>query len=166
MITASIGHADLSKPLQARLNRAYAFLQTHDFLELREGRYEIDADMFFLVQRYVTHRESEARYEAHRRYVDIQYLLSGQETFYWADVAQMTPLIPFDAQKDIGFYKDAQRYGSVTLTAGELAVFFPEDCHKPSFHPEGEEPCGVEKVVMKVRYGDETSEPMPGSSEA
>lgn len=161
MIAANIGCADLSESLRARLSRAFAFLRTHDFSALQEGRYEVDTDMFFLVQRYVTHPESEARYEAHRRYVDIQYLLSGQETLYWADIAHMTPLVPFDAQKDIGFYGNAPRHGSVSLHAGELAVFFPQDCHKPSFHPEGREPSSVEKVVVKVRYSDGTSEPAP-----
>jgi len=137
--------------MRFRLSRAYGFLQAHHFSALREGRYEVDADLFFLVQRYVTRPESAARYEAHRRYADIQYLLSGQETLYWADIARMEPLVPFDAQKDVGFYKDTPRHGSVTLCAGELAVFFPEDCHKPSFYPEGGEPCSVQKVVMKVR---------------
>lgn len=151
MIVDRLERAAISSELAGRLRRACAYLREHDFSALPQGRHEIDEDMFFLVQRYETQAEHAVRYEAHRKYVDIQYLLAGHETIHCAELDGILPLMSFDEERDIGFYQDPAEYHAIRLREGELAVFFPGDCHKASFHPAGEQPACVEKVVMKVR---------------
>lgn len=85
--------------------------------------------------------------EAHRQYVDIQYLLAGQEVVGWAPLSALTPAVPFDEGKDIGFYDGD--YTFVTIPAGHCYVAFPEDGHLPGRHLNGEN--NYTKIVVKLK---------------
>ncbi|HWP68788.1 MAG TPA: YhcH/YjgK/YiaL family protein, partial [Rectinemataceae bacterium] len=86
-------------------------------------------------------------YEAHRDYIDIQILLSGEELCYWTPLQGLTPRNAFDEGNDIGFY-DGQGGVSFPLTPDTFAIFFPHDAHKPSCNLARK--CEVRKVVIKI----------------
>jgi YhcH/YjgK/YiaL family protein len=126
---------------------AFAFLRRPDLAKLPEGRMDLDGDnLFALVQRPEGRGQSGARLEAHRKYADIQYVVSGCEAYGWrarADAPVVTE--PYVEARDIEFFGGAP---SVWLPAlpGVFAVFFPEDLHAPlagTGH--------LHKVVIKVR---------------
>ena len=72
-----------------------------------------------------------ARLEAHRRYIDIQYTIGGDEEIGWTSFAScQVPDGAFDAAKDIGFFGDAPS-AWLRVPAGSFAIFFPEDAHAP-----------------------------------
>jgi YhcH/YjgK/YiaL family protein len=91
----------------------------------------------------------EAKYEAHRDYIDIQYLVAGDETIGVAPVGQLRDATPFDAEKDILFFGAPPAALTLRIPPGHFAVFFPEDGHQPMRH--GAAPGELHKVVVKIR---------------
>ena len=85
--------------------------------------------------------------EAHRKYLDIQYIVKGKEVMGWADLSACTPTVDFNEEKDIGMYTGDFEY--VTINEGICYVAFPEDAHMPGRHLEV--PNDFVKVVVKLK---------------
>lgn len=116
-----------------------------------DGRVEIAGDrVFALVQSYQTvWPDALIRLEAHRKYVDVQYVLAGQECIAWASTEQMPVSTPYDAAAEAWFGDvPAAATTCVRLNAGQLAVFFPTDGHAPRLAAGAAAP--VRKIVVKV----------------
>jgi biofilm protein TabA len=93
------------------------------------------------------------RFEYHRKYIDIQFIASGEEVVGWAPAERMTITEPYNDEKDVCF--GTVRRGEMTqvyLKAGQIAVFFPEDGHAPGLA--AVRPSKVMKVVVKVAVGE------------
>ena len=149
MIVDSIDNAGIYEPLGPRIAVGLAYLAAFD-PETENGRYEIDGDrVFALVQGYQTAPAEEKRFEAHRLHIDIQYLVSGEERVYVAPTAVLDAKEDYNATKDVTFYHDPASPGSIHLRAGDFAIFYPHDAHKPNCVAGG--PAAVKKVVVKVR---------------
>ena len=84
--------------------------------------------------------------EAHRKYLDIQYVVKGKEVMGWADLEACTPTVPFSEEKDIGMYSGPFRY--YTIDEGMCYVAFPEDAHMPGRHLDA--PNDYVKVIVKL----------------
>jgi biofilm protein TabA len=110
------------------------------------GRYELAGGAYALVQEYDTKPAEGALFEAHRRFIDIQYVASGAEVIYYANLGRLKAgdYLP---EKD---YVGLEGSGSaLRLSAGEFAIFYPQDAHLPSrVTTEGPKP--VRKVVVKI----------------
>jgi len=114
-----------------------------------DGRYEIDGDnCFALVQSYSTKPLAQARMEAHRRYIDIQFIQAGFETMLWAPLATLQVTQEYSEEKDVAFFATPARTISLNLAAGEFAIFYPEDGHAPCL--EYGSSTTVRKTVIKV----------------
>ena len=87
------------------------------------------------------------KWEAHRKYIDIQYVLSGRERMGYSNTGKLKALTQYDEEKDYALYKGKGEM--LTFTSGTFAVFFPEDAHMPCIKAENNEE--VRKVVVKVR---------------
>ncbi|MGD0519521.1 MAG: YhcH/YjgK/YiaL family protein, partial [Thermoguttaceae bacterium] len=73
MIVDLITNAHLYVDLGPGIKRALNYIQLTDLLTLNVGRYEIEGpSMFVLVQEYATKPKDQGRWEAHRRYIDLQ----------------------------------------------------------------------------------------------
>lgn len=116
-----------------------------------EGMHEIEGETAFaLVSRYETKPEAGAMPEAHRRYVDIQFLLAGQENIIWWPLHGLVESVPYDEKRDISFYAQPSEPGTrVALSKGVFAAFMPQDAHMPQIAAQGG-PQQVTKVVIKV----------------
>jgi biofilm protein TabA len=131
-----------------KLARALDWLRKTDLDSLALGRIEIDgADLFALVQTYQTRLRHECRFEAHRRYTDVQYVVAGVEQMAYAHVAAVKVAVPYDAERDIEWFDGDGNF--FIVPAGGFAVFFPEDAHIPGVAIG--KPATVRKVVVKVR---------------
>lgn len=87
------------------------------------------------------------RSEAHRNFLDIQYIVEGEETMGWAPVETLTPDGGYNDVKDVAFYNgdvDFMRIG-----AGYCYVVFPEDAHMPGVHLD--QPHNYKKMVLKLK---------------
>jgi len=85
--------------------------------------------------------------EAHRKYLDIQYIVKGKEAMGWADLSACKPEGDFSEEKDIGFYSGDFEY--ITVNEGICYVVFPEDVHMPGRHLDV--PNDFVKVVVKLK---------------
>ena len=132
------------------LAKAFEYLQTLD-AGCPNGRYELDGDrMYCLVQRYRTKPRKQAAFEAHRKYVDVQFMLAGRETILWAPLAALTTVTqPYDSSRDIGFFAPVTGVTPVQLGVQQFAILFPEDGHAPGVEADGA--MEVVKAVVKVR---------------
>jgi len=102
-------------------------------------------------QVYATRPLSKARFEAHRKYIDVQVVWSGEELIPVAFVSELDVETPYQAGKDIVFLKFRRNYPSLIMTRGMAAVFYPSDAHAPCIS-HGRRSI-VAKTVVKVRIG-------------
>lgn len=150
MIVTDLEHAPEQLPASPALEKALAFLRRGDIADLPDGRYEIDGDrVYAMAQRYETIVPAEPRFEAHRKYLDVQFIASGSEVIAWAPVRLMKISDPYEEEKDICFgLVEKGRWTPVRLEAGQLAVLYPEDAHAPRLA--AGLPGQAVKVVVKV----------------
>ena len=103
---------------------------------------------------FLSKDESECMYEAHRKHIDVHYIMEGIEKIATADVKNLQEKVPFDKDKDIGFYEGCES-GSYLLKTGDFMVCFPSDAHKVGMM--NTVPGMVKKVVVKIREMSEMS---------
>ena len=126
---------------------AMKFLMENDLTSLPAGRIEIDGDnLFAVVQEYLTKPARQGLWEAHRRYIDIQYIASGQERMGFANLQTMQ-LGEYFPEKDYQALTGAGNY--LDAFARSFAIFVPEDGHMPGLCIKA--PEAVKKVVLKVK---------------
>lgn len=135
-------------PASHGLHKALEFLRRPGAAALSDGRYEIDGDaVYALVQRYATAEAGEPKFEAHRKFIDVQYVAAGEEVLGWAPLAEMVLSEPYDPAKDVCFGR-ACLWTPLRLGEGMFAVLWPEDAHAPRLA--AGKPCHVTKIVVKV----------------
>ena len=100
-----------------------------------------------LIQQGTTKSDQGALAEAHREFLDIQYILEGQETVGWAPLETLTLEGEFDTAKDKGKYSG--EFDFMTIRAGYCYVVFPEDGHMPGVHLDT--PADFRKAVVKLK---------------
>ncbi len=149
MIFDTLDRAARYTGLNSRFPLAFDFLRTLTGGEAM-GRHDLDGDLCFaLVQTYQTKPQSQALFEAHRKYIDVQFLLSGRETILWAPLESMKEqTMPYDEEKDAALWKPVTDFTPLRISAGQFAILHPEDAHAPCI--EQEQPETVFKVVIKV----------------
>lgn len=128
----------------------FEFLEKTDLPTMPLGRHDIEGDaLYALVQKGSSRPPAEGKFEAHQKYIDIQYLVSGLEIIQVAPVASLKIVTPYDDSKDIAFYSHPEKFDSIIMHPGTFAVLFPEDGHMPLCHSGG--PHELFKVVVKVK---------------
>lgn len=150
MIVTGLDHMDHQVPMTPSLRKAFDFLRGRDLLQLPEGRMEIDGDrVFALVQRYETVRTGAPTFEYHRKYIDVQFIATGDEVIGWAPAERMSVTEAYDTGKDACFGTVAAgTWTPVHLQAGQLMVLWPEDGHASK--GAAGKPARVMKIVVKV----------------
>jgi biofilm protein TabA len=126
--------------------KAFAFLRQNGLAKLPADRYEIDGDrLFCMISKGPGRSRSEAKLEAHRKYIDIQYVIAGIDEMGFKPTADCKLIdTSYDADKDIGFFND-QPDSWTPVPAGSFVIFFPQDAHAPLVSS-GE----IHKAVLKV----------------
>ena len=146
MILATIEQAYRYADCHHGLSRGFEFLQTTKLDELTDGKHEIDGVRLFAI---VAHDQGRGRdgatLEVHRKYIDIQYVISGNEQIGWQPLASCrTVKQAYDFATDLAFFLDRPS-SWFELAPRSFAVFFPEDAHAP-LAAQGP----VHKVVVKI----------------
>ena len=146
MILDALTNEERLTKLHPGFAAAFHFLRATGFDQLAEGRREIDgARVYALVVRGQGRGLKGAKLEAHRRYIDIQYSLTGHDVIGWKQISTCrNPAEAYNEAKDIQFFLDAPD-SWVTVPQQSFGIFFPEDAHAP-MASDGP----VHKVVIKV----------------
>lgn len=147
MIFDTLEHALRYAELGSGLPAAMKYLLETDIASLPVGRINLDGDrLYVLVQEYETKPPEQGKWEAHRRYIDVQYVASGRERMGFANLGTMQ-LGEYHPEKDFQALSGAGN--QVDVFAGAFVIFFPEDAHMPGLCVDQPEP--VRKVVLKVQ---------------
>jgi uncharacterized protein, YhcH/YjgK/YiaL family len=104
------------------------------------------ADGYLLLQEGDTKGVEDGDYEAHRRYLDVQVLLEGEETVVWNDISTLVESVPYDQEKDKVMYSGEGSH--ITIRPGTCYVCWPEDGHKACRHMG--QPTHYRKAVIKL----------------
>lgn len=149
MILDSLKNSENYAKINERLAKGLEALKKADFSTMEDGRYDIDGDNLFLkISTYDTKSAEETKVEAHRNYIDIQYIISGKENVLYAPLETMQECIEEHPESDLYFYKGETQ--SILLDEGMYMIFFPSDAHGPSVSCCGK-PQTVRKALVKVR---------------
>lgn len=145
MILDTLENAAIYADLNTGLSKGFDFLNQPNVAELDDGKYEIADDRIFaIVQRCEGRTVSEGKLEGHRKYIDIQFVISGEESMGWTPRSTLSPSDHYDAEKDLEFF-DGAPASIMKVPVGSFAVFSPNDAHLPLI---GKGP--IHKVVVKV----------------
>jgi YhcH/YjgK/YiaL family protein len=112
------------------------------------GTYQINQHVKAVVSEYETMTENEYGYEAHRKNIDIQYLLSGEERIACLPIERLVETEPYNVEIDAAFFTANTKPQKMTIGDGFFAIFFPQDGHMPQLCVD--KPIKVKKVVIKV----------------
>ena len=145
MILARLEQADRYLALHPDFPAAIGFLRSQPLSDLPLGRIEIAGAMYATVSQSPTRQRSEARLEAHRRYIDIQYVISCVEEMGWKARSRCErPHGQYDIERDFELFGDTPD-SYVTVLPGQFVIFFADDAHAPLIGT-----GHVHKVVIKV----------------
>lgn len=150
-----VGHLDKlaeeSRLWPAAIKRGLEYLRNNDLSALEKGKHVIDGEaLFVMIDQYENQPKANRRPEAHRLYLDIQYIIAGEEIIGW-DLLSGNSAIDEDlsAGKDLIFYKPGENETDIVMTAGMYAVFFPWDVHRPCCQRQSA--SVVKKAVVKIK---------------
>lgn len=146
MIVDVLKNKELYYGVHKNMKPAFEFIEKAVAEKLEVGRYELDGkELFALVQEYDS--KTDAAWEYHKRYIDIQYIVSGTELIAWDNIKNVPEGTEYNDEKDIA--KFAYDGGcDVLMEAGSYMVLYPDDLHQPG------KVCGevqkMKKIVIKI----------------
>lgn len=136
--------------LKERWDKAFSFLKNNDLSKLEVRRYDIDGNnLYALVSEYTSKNEETTDFEAHKKYVDIQYVINGKELINIAPLSAITKVkTPYDQNKDIEFIS-VNKLVYHKASPEKFFIFFPSDAHRPGLKDGPNAP--VKKLVIKLK---------------
>lgn len=147
MVLDSVENIGLYKGLSNNIKKAIEYISSINLNELPLGKHEILGDeIFLLINEYNTKEESLCVTESHKKYIDIQIMLQGEEKFGFEVLKNQEVTEAYNVEKDYTFYKANLDY--LLLRADNFAIFFPNDLHCPGISIANE--ALVKKAVVKV----------------
>lgn len=131
------------------LKKGFEFLKNNDLKNLKDGRYEIEGDKIFAnVQSLKTKPKEEKKWEVHRKYIDIQYVIKGFECMGYGILKDFREVVEdYDSDKDVEFL-NGSKFNYINVEEGYFTVFYPNDVHAPMLAYQ--EPEVIKKVIVKI----------------
>jgi YhcH/YjgK/YiaL family protein len=146
MIIDRISNAHLYYGVHAKLERVLDYIDITNVEVIPVGRHEIYGErMYVLVQEYNTKSKEHGVWEAHRQYVDFQYVVQGAEGIGYADINHLQQG-EYDSNKD--FLPLHGEGDLVTVHKGSFMLLMPNDAHMPGLAIGV--PAPVKKIVFKI----------------
>lgn len=140
-----------SGEIRDRVDRAVSYLKNIPVSEFDIGKkVTVNENFYYTVQKYLTKSENESKLESHRKYVDIQIMINGEELMDLADISRLTVKESYNPEKDVMFWNIPQRMARTTLKAGDSIILYPENAHRGAII-KGNESQKVVKIVGKVK---------------
>jgi len=150
MILDRISEHATYEPLHPLFKEAFEFLKTADKLE--PGKYQLSHGMYVNVQPEITTKSlDEAQFEAHKNFIDLQYVFEGTSVLTWAPTDTLTPTGEYNPTKDV--VKLAGEGATIQLKAGDFFIVWPNDGHKPNayFTEPNKSKVFVAKIPVEVK---------------
>ena len=130
-------------------DKAFTWLKEQNLQTIAKGKYPIDGDnVFASVTEDPSKDFDKTGWESHKKYIDLQCIITGDEKMGKWPVAEVTSVTkPYDETKDVANYTAPGKF--YVIPAGTFIIFFPGEAHRPNITPGGNKV--VKKIVIKVR---------------
>ena len=147
MILDRLSHAERYHPLHPLFARAFHFLRTVPLTDLSAGDHTIEGESLYVsIARREGAPPAEAVLEAHRKYVDIHYVIAGIDTIGWKPVLECSSVRkPYEEKDDVELFDDPPASWA-SVEPGAFAIFFPGEAHAPMISS-----GFLHKAVVKVK---------------
>lgn len=152
MVVTSIFSKDLEnfKSIHPRFSEVFEFLKKAVNQGFEDGNYEIDGkNIYAFISSYETKTENEVQFEAHRKYIDIQCVVSGTEVIGFESEKETTLTQDYKDGNDICFYALNENYDKIALKKGEFVIIMTDELHAPCLSVKNK-PENVRKIVVKI----------------
>ena len=147
MIKGNIKNLNDYKNLFTEFEIISDFLTVQNLKNIADGRYELlNNDIYANVQTYQT--KENGLFEAHRQYIDLQFIASGYEKIGVTDIKNCKTITAYDEEKDVEFL-ESETFTDIYMQEGDFLILYPEDAHKPCITINT--PTTVKKVVVKIK---------------
>ena len=149
MIFDRLSNCEQYIKMNEKFKLAFDFLNKTNLKTIEDGSYEIlGKEIFANVQSLSTKPIEEKKWEVHRKYIDIQLVISGKEKMGYGildDFSEIT--VPYSDEKDVEFL-DGKEFNFVDVKEGNFVIFYPQDVHAPMLAVE--KPMNIKKVIVKI----------------
>lgn len=131
------------------LKRAFEFLESGSVADLAAGRYPLDGErMYVVIAQDLTRAVETAQFEAHRKYIDLHYLIRGSELIGSESAARLREAKPYAPEVEAALYERPPEYESFNMQPGNFVVFFPGQAHMPGCAVG--QSAEIKKAVVKI----------------
>lgn len=150
MIFDNIKNCEQYYSLNKNFKKAFEFLLNTDLNNLEDGKYSIqDDEIYANVQSMQTKKTEDKKWEAHKDYIDIQFVISGKEKTGFGLKKDFTKTITaYDKNKDIEFL-DGELFDFINVFENNFVIFYPNDVHAPMLSVD--EQMDIKKVIVKIK---------------
>lgn len=149
MITGNIKNINEEIDFPKIILKYLLYIKNTDFSELIDGKHILEEDVTLILSSYKTKNLEEKKAEAHKKYIDIQFVISGVELIGLGFNNPKNELLEvYNQEKDCIFYKKIEDESFLVIDKGMFAVFFPSDIHRPGCDYKKE--TDVRKLVIKI----------------
>ncbi len=132
-------------------DKAFAYLKETDLAALKPGKFPLDSgNIMITVTEGIPRLIDTTKWESHRVFADIHYVISGKEKIGITNISSVKPAGKYDPARDLIFYTGEGEY--YLAEPGTYYVFFPQDAHRPNLQVEG---SADKKIVIKVRMSEQ-----------
>ena len=149
MIYDKLNNCEQYYSLNEKFKKAFEFLKNTDLVNLDEGSYEIDGkNIYANVQSVDLKPIEQKKWEVHRKYIDIQYVITQKEKMGYGILEDFNKIIEkYDEDRDVEFL-DGEKYNFINVDSGYFVIFYPNDVHAPMLRVDKAEK--IKKVIVKI----------------
>lgn len=147
----ALAENEKKKSIERKVSEAIRYIATLELAEMQVGTYTVNPEFYFMLQEYTTKDISDCRYEIHRKYIDIQMILTGEEQIDLVGAMEFVETEAYDEKKDVAFGTAYVEPMQTILRDGSFVVIYPGQGHKPSIAVNGAKT--VRKLVAKILVG-------------
>lgn len=151
MVLDNVKNSNLYLNLNDKFKAAFDFIDKAASENYDVGKYEINGqELYANIDEYNTKLAVNGKFEGHKKYIDIQYVVSGVEAMKVADIKNMVANPQDNTPNDCTFYEDSELASVIIVEQGNFAIFYPNDIHMPGLAL-NDAPSKVKKIVVKVK---------------
>lgn len=150
MIYDRLNNAKQYYSLGEKMKIAFEFLKNTDLINLKDGKYEIQNDEIYAnVQSLTTKNKEDKKWEVHKDYIDIQYVIKGKECMGYGILEDFRQVVvPYSKEKDVEFL-NGEKFNFINVEQGDFVVFYPNDVHAPMLAVDSN--IEIKKVIVKIK---------------
>jgi YhcH/YjgK/YiaL family protein len=152
MIFDRLNNSKQYEVLSDKFKKAFDFLINNDLIEMKDGKHNIENEEIYAnIQTLTTKAKEEKKWEVHRDYIDIQYVIKGKEAMGYGILEDFESDVPYNKEKDVEFLKinEQKNYNYINVKAGDFVIFYPNDVHAPMLAVDDKEE--IKKVIVKIK---------------